>query len=176
MDVAAQTESSVSPRRTSTKGFLDLYAEWVNPVPHIFLPTVKHFSASSIFRGADTRVAKKFIDDKVEHIVSDIEKVQTKSSMYISYLGSRGALHLCKELINNAIDECINPNSPAENISIYMDEIDNSVTVGDDGRGIKFEDVETVCSYLQAGSKFERLKGARAGENGEFPPTILAIV
>jgi DNA gyrase/topoisomerase IV subunit B len=122
-------------------------------------------------------MGKEFIDDKIEHIESDIEKIRRKPNMYISYLGTKGTLHLCKEIINNAIDECINPNSPAKNISIYVDEIDNAITVTDDGRGIPFDMIETVCSYLQAGSKFERDYGTTSGENGYIDmPRISAMI
>jgi len=111
---------------------------------------------------------KKFIDDKIEHIVSDIEKVQVKPNMYIAQTGSMGALHLCKELINNAIDECINKNSPANNIDIFLDEGENEITVSDNGRGIDFKNLILVCTTLQSGSKFTREgSGANsAGENG----------
>lgn len=111
---------------------------------------------------------KKFIDDKIEHIESDIEKIQTKPGMYIAQIGSAGALHLCKELINNAIDECINRNSPANTIDVFLDEGENEITVSDNGRGIPFENMLVVCTTLQSGSKFTR-EGAganSAGENG----------
>lgn len=111
---------------------------------------------------------KKFIDDIIEHKDDDIEKIQTKPNMYISYLGSRGALHLSKELINNAIDECINQHSPGDTIEIYLDETENIITVSDNGRGIPTESLQVVCTKLQSGSKFERTGtgGASAGENG----------
>jgi DNA gyrase/topoisomerase IV subunit B len=115
-------------------------------------------------------MSKKFVDDKIEHIESDIEKIQVKNHMYISYGGSRGALHLCKEMINNAIDECINEESPGTNISIFVDEVENLVTVMDDGRGIPFEKMEVVATYLQSGSKFYREHGNTAGENGRLCP------
>ena len=110
----------------------------------------------------------KFIDDKIEHIEDDIKKVQTKPGMYISYIGSRGALHLVKELINNAIDECINQNSPGDTIDIFFDEFENTITVTDNGRGIPFESMLVVCTTLQSGSKFTRegTGGRSAGENG----------
>lgn len=109
-----------------------------------------------------------FIDDAIDHKEDDIEKIQTKPNMYISYLGQRGALHLAKEVINNMIDECINRNSPANVIDIYLDEIENTLTVSDNGRGIPFEKMELVCTKLQAGSKFTRegSGGGSAGENG----------
>ena len=46
-------------------------------------------------------MAKKseFVDDKITYIESDIEKIRTKPFMYVSYSGSKGALHLAKEAI-----------------------------------------------------------------------------
>ena len=89
-------------------------------------------------------------------------------NMYVSYLAHLGALHLSKEVINNSIDECINQNSPANEINIYLDEGENTLLVADNGRGIAFDKMEIVCTKLQAGSKFTRegSGGASAGENG----------
>lgn len=109
----------------------------------------------------------KIIDDVIEHIESDIAKIQTKPGMYIGVTGSEGALHLFKEVFNNMVDECINPNSPGNEIDVLFDEAENRVTVSDNGRGIPFENMELVCTKLQAGSKFTRSgSGGSAGENG----------
>ena len=110
---------------------------------------------------------KRFIDDVIEHKEDDIEKIQTKPNMYISYLGSAGSLHLAKELINNGIDECINKNSPGDTIDIFLDEAENTITVSDNGRGIAPESMIVVSTKLQSGSKFDRLSSSSsAGENG----------
>ena len=50
----------------------------------------------------------QYKDDKMEYIESDIQKIQMKTAMYISYVGRKGALHLAKEVIQNAIDEAAN--------------------------------------------------------------------
>ena len=111
-------------------------------------------------------MSEVFIDDKIDHKENDIEKIQTKPNMYISYIGSAGSLHLAKEIINNCIDECVNDNSPGDLIEIVFDEPSNTITVSDNGRGIPPESMEVACTKLQAGSKFERLAGGSAGENG----------
>ena len=120
----------------------------------------------------------KFIDDNIRYIESDIVKIQTKPGMYISYLGSRGALHLSKELINNAIDECINKNSPGDSITVHLDEGENTITVSDNGRGIPFDDMIIVCTTLQSGSKFTRegAGGTSAGENGRLMPVLYIYI
>ena len=94
----------------------------------------------------------KYEDDKFAHIESDIEKIRIKPTMYISYVGAQGALHLSKEIINNAYDEALSPRSPADRVEIEFDANHNQLTVIDNGRGIPFDKVEMVCSYLQAGS------------------------
>ena len=47
----------------------------------------------------------KFNEAEIEHIEDDIDKIRVRTGMYISYKGSKGALHLDRELTNNMIDE-----------------------------------------------------------------------
>jgi len=154
--------------------YIFIYSSISRDIQNIYLLTLKHYSVVYIFNIVKGCILimneenTKFIDDKIEHIESDIKKIQTKPGMYIAQIGSAGALHLCKELINNAIDECINKNSPADVIDIFLDEGENEITVSDNGRGIPFDNMLVVCTTLQSGSKFTREgSGANsAGENG----------
>lgn len=114
-------------------------------------------------------MSNKYIDDKMEYIESDINKIQMKTGMYISYVGEKGALHLAKEVIQNSIDECANPNSPAKEIDISLDVLSDSISVEDDGRGIPENDfpMDILCTRLNSGSKFTREQGGpTSGENG----------
>lgn len=110
---------------------------------------------------------QKFIDDDIQHKEDDLEKIRTRPGMYISYRGPRGSMHLSKELINNMIDECGNPNSPGDTVDVFLDEIENTLFSSDNGRGIPFDKMEVVCTKIQSSSKFTRSgTGATAGENG----------
>lgn len=109
----------------------------------------------------------KIEDDIYDWREVDLEKIQEKPSQYIGELGSVGALHITKETINNAIDECTNEKSPGKIINILFAEKDNNITVKDDGRGIPFDKMEVVCTILQSSTKFTREQsGTSAGENG----------
>ena len=113
----------------------------------------------------------KFKDDVIQHIADDIEKIRTRPTMYISYIGEKGALHLAKEVINNSIDEATSEKSPCDTIDIVFNENTNELTVMDNGRGIPFDKVEIICSYLQSGSNLTKSKDTvnksrKAGENG----------
>lgn len=120
----------------------------------------------------------KFVDDKIDYIEDDIQKVQMKTGMYISYLGKKGALHLSKEIINNAIDEAINKKSSCKKIIIsYYTDTDTLVTE-DDGRGIPENEfpLDIVCTKLNSGSKFTREQGgSTAGENGTGLTAVNAL-
>lgn len=107
------------------------------------------------------------IDDEYTVIDNDIEKIQQKPTMYISFSGQDGVRHLAYEITNNIIDEHLNPNSISDGkASIYHDAEENMTYFQDHGRGIAFDQLENMCTILQAGSKMNRTNGDTAGENG----------
>ena len=88
---------------------------------------------------------KEFVNDGYDKIVSvenDIKKIQQRPEMYVG-TGKSGCIQLCHEGINNAIDECTNPESCGENIEVVF--TDNkgktSLYVADDG---KVEEIATA--------------------------------
>ena len=74
-------------------------------------------------------------DVNMYYIDDDIKKVQVKTNLYIQQYGPAGAFHLSREVIQNAFDECIDPNSEGCNIHISYDKKIDKLRVEDDGRG-----------------------------------------
>lgn len=109
----------------------------------------------------------QIVDDEFRVITNDIEKVQEKPTMYISFSGSEGTLHLHYELTNNIVDEHENPKTLSDGMaSIYHDASENMTYFQDHGRGIPFDQLENMCTILQSGAKMDRKYGNTAGENG----------
>ena len=108
-------------------------------------------------------------DVKMSYFEDDIEKIQAKPNLYIKSYGDDAEFHLAIEIIQNAIDECIDVNSPGQHIEIEYNEILNQVTVKDDGRGFPEVDypLDIFVTKIQSGSKFYRdQSGGTAGEFG----------
>ena len=109
------------------------------------------------------------MDDEYTSILNDIQKIQTKPTMYISHIGNKAFSHLVHELVNNVFDEYKNENNISDySFTILYDEIDNMVFVEDNGRGIPFPELENACTILHSGTKMRRTHGDSAGENGKL--------
>ena len=65
---------------------------------------------------------KEFHDDEYVQLQDEFEQIRTCIGMYISYRGTKAALHLFKEIFNNSLDECVNQNSPANQIEVFYKE------------------------------------------------------
>lgn len=109
-------------------------------------------------------------DDAYMAIDDEFEQIRTSLGMYISKLGTDGALHLIKEVTNNEFDECVNPEALGTNFDIIFDEIEQSYTTIDYSRGIPFDKMVDVCSKKHTSTKFiregEKMKD-QCGRNGK---------
>lgn len=95
-------------------------------------------------------------DDVYMEIDNEFDQIRTALGMYISKLGTEGALHLIKEITNNAIDEVVNPEALDTNFEVIFDEVEQSFSVIDNSRGIPFEKMADVCMKKHTSTKFIR--------------------
>jgi DNA gyrase subunit B len=113
----------------------------------------------------------KFVDDKYQHLESDVDKLRQKFRMYISFSNELAAKSIVLEILYNAIDECENPLSPADTIQVEYDERNDTIKVTDNGRGIPTAQLEKVLTTLNSGSNIDSgakasLKARTLGRNG----------
>ena len=93
-------------------------------------------------------------------VLGGIEAVRKRPAMYIGDTSQKGLHHLIEEIVGNSVDEAMA--GFCENITVKLN-IDGSVMVLDDGRGIPVDEhaemkkpaLEVVMTTLHAGGKFE---------------------
>jgi DNA gyrase subunit B len=93
-------------------------------------------------------------------VLEGIEAVRKRPAMYIGDISEKGLHHLIEEVVGNSVDEAMG--GYCENITVKLN-IDGSVMVLDDGRGIPVDEhqemkkpaLEVVMTTLHAGGKFE---------------------
>ncbi|MEX2091848.1 MAG: DNA gyrase subunit B [Pirellulales bacterium] len=123
---------------------------------------------------AEPAGAAEYTAKDLEHL-SDLEHVRERPSMYIGDTTVRGLHHLVFEVVDNSIDEAMAGHATTVGVTIN---VDGSVTVEDDGRGIPVErhdqlseeagrevsTLEGVMTVLKFGGKFQ--KGAYQTSGG----------
>jgi DNA gyrase subunit B (EC 5.99.1.3) len=93
-------------------------------------------------------------------VLEGIEAVRKRPAMYIGDISEKGLHHLIEEVVGNSVDEAMG--GFCNNITVKLN-IDGSVMVLDDGRGIPVDEhkemkkpaLEVVMTTLHAGGKFE---------------------
>lgn len=110
-----------------------------------------------------------------------IEHIRHRPSMYIGDTTPRGLHHLVYEVVDNSIDEAVNGFAKLVTVRIN---IDGSLTVVDDGRGIPVGPmpemdnrpaVEVVLTEVGAGGKFDRDSGYKTGTGGLHGVGVTAV-
>ena len=126
-------------------------------------------------KGENKHMADNIKDVTMYYVESDIEKIQTKTNLYLQAYGPAGAFHLVREVTQNSIDECIDEDSPGKNIYITYDIATDTFSCEDDGRGFPEKDyhMEIFCTKIQSGSKFFRSQSG--GTSGEFGLGLTAV-
>ncbi len=129
---------------------------------------------------APTPGADGYTEDSVQ-ILRDFAHIRHRPGMYIGDTGSKGLHHLVYELVYNSVDEALAGH--CNHIHVTID-VDGSLSVTDDGRGIPVDihpdvgksTLEVVLTIVGAGAKFDkRTYKTSAGLHGMGSKAVTAL-
>lgn len=99
----------------------------------------------------------KYSSSDVSVLKLDRERIQAHPHLYIPDNRLAGAVHLVREIVDNADDEMMVPdNKTNDAIIIKFDETKREVSVSDKGRGIPHESLKDLCEILHSSAKFNK--------------------
>ena len=109
-----------------------------------------------------TEEQKKAIDNygsRIETLKDTVTAIRKLPGMYCAGKGNMGFLSLIREIFQNAIDQVIDPLTPANHIDMYYNEITNEVIVSDNGLGFPYNDMVRIVTAQHTSKNYTKKKG-----------------
>ena len=109
-----------------------------------------------------TEEQKKAIDEYGKQIVTlkdTVTAIRKLPGMYCAGKGNIGFLSLIREIFQNSVDQVIDPNTPANHIDIYYNELTKEVVVSDNGFGFPYDDMVRMVTAQHTSKNYNKEKG-----------------
>ena len=100
-------------------------------------------------------MSRKYDASDIDILETDRDRVQQQAHIYIPDKRKAGALHIFREVADNAQDEVMNSSGE---VTITFDEVTREFTAKDTGRGIPLEKLQELCEVLNSSGKFTKGK------------------
>ena len=94
--------------------------------------------------------------DRIQTLESIVEAIRKRPGMYGGGIGDSGFLTLIREVFQNAIDQIIDPSSPANFCSLIYDMRTLTVKVADNGLGFPFHDMVRMVTEMHTSKNFDK--------------------
>ena len=90
--------------------------------------------------------------DEIKFLDTEVQAVRQLPDVYIGALGNHGFMNMCREIIQNCLDEIIKGNTLDKNVIVSFDSRTKTVIVEDNGQGIELDKLAKVFSVLHSSS------------------------
>ena len=95
----------------------------------------------------------------IQTLKDTVTAIRQLPGMYCSGRGNIGFLSLIREIYQNAIDQVIDPTSPADTVTVFYNENTLEVEVSDNGKGFPFNDMVRMITAQHTSKNYTKKKG-----------------
>lgn len=114
--------------------------------------------------------------NRIETIENPLEAIRKLPGMYIGHIGTKGYINMCREIFQNAIDQILDPISPGNWFSFFIDERTLEVVVEDNGLSLPYNDMVRIFSSQHTSKNYHKNKGEYStGLHGSGGKTVNAL-
>lgn len=115
--------------------------------------------------------------NQITHIEGTLNQIRTRPGMYIGPLNAAGLINMFREIFQNAIDQIMAKDSPANAIGVVFDERNYKFIVVDNGMGIPFDKMVQVYTEGHTGKNLGKKRPYEysAGTNGIGAKAVNAL-
>lgn len=106
----------------------------------------------------ETISAIKNYSSEIKTLKDYVTGVRQNIGVYVSGNGTRGWLSIIREIYQNAIDQILQKESPANWCSVYFNQNTNECTVIDNGLSIPYQDMERVITTPNTSKNYVKKK------------------
>lgn len=94
------------------------------------------------------------------------EGVRKIPGNYLGDIGNNGWHSCCREIIQNAIDECLRAYSPANHVWVTFDERTQTCTIEDNGRGLPHGHIIRAIASERTSTNYDKVNGSSEYTSG----------
>lgn len=114
--------------------------------------------------------------DRIKTLKDFVTAVRLRYGMYLGEGSDQGFENMMREIIQNSIDQLVDPQSPCNWFSFEYDERTTEVTVCDNGLGFPPEDILRILTSQHTSKNFEKKPGEySSGLNGVGAKIVNAL-
>ena len=95
----------------------------------------------------------------IQTLKDTVTAIRKLPGMYCAGKGNKGFISLIREIFDNAIDQVVDPSSPADYITVYYNMITLEVEVSDNGKGLPFDTIERAVTAQHTSKNYTKKKG-----------------
>lgn len=94
--------------------------------------------------------------DRISTLKDFVHAVRQNPGYHCGAIGNKGFLNLIREIVQNSLDQVLDPSSPGDWVSMTYDEKELIVTVFDNGLGIPFDQMERIFTKENTSKNYQK--------------------